>query len=114
LNTTLANDNVILDEKVDKTVEKVEKTVEKSVKFSKASPEASPTSMASLKKPFHKRRSSGLLFGVEERELPAPDTVKQTRKIFESGSTVVRPPAPFLTKCQCYKTFSFITEAKIS
>ena len=105
LNSSLANENVLIDEKVvDKVVEKVvdkviEKPVEKTVKFSKASPEASPTSMASLKKPFHKRRSSGLLFGVEERELPAPDTVKETRKIFESGSGG-RTPAPFLTKSQ--------------
>ncbi len=36
------------------------------------------------RRPPYKRRSSSLLFGVEERELPAPDTVKETRKIFES------------------------------
>jgi hypothetical protein len=62
--------------------------------------------MASLKKPFHKRRSSGLLFGVEERELPAPDTVKETRKIFESIDKSGRPVGvgrvgpSFLTKSQ--------------
>lgn len=95
LNSTLANDNIVVDEKV------VDKNVDKSVKFRKVSPEASPTSMASLKKPFHKRRSSGLLFGVEERELPAPDTVKETRKIFESfDKTGVRPSSSFLTKSQ--------------
>ena len=44
----------------------------------------SATVIASLRRPFHyRRRSAGLLFGVAEKELPAPDTVKETRKIFE-------------------------------
>ena len=30
--------------------------------------------------------SAGLLFGVKERELPAPDTVRETRKLFEGNS----------------------------
>ena len=49
----------------------------------------SPTTNAPLeaRRPFQKRRSSGILFGVEERELPAPDTVRETRKIFESRSS---------------------------
>ncbi len=44
------------------------------------------------RRPLYKRRSSSLLFGVEEKELPAPDTVKETRKIFESRSG--RAPVP--------------------
>lgn len=53
-------------------------------------PATSSTVIASLRRPFHKRRSAGLLFGVEEKELPAPDTVKETRKIFEGrGGNVV-------------------------
>ena len=94
LNTTLANDNIIVDGVVDVEIEE-----KKSVKFR---PEVSATSMASLKKPFHKRRSSGLLFGVEERELPAPDTVKETRKIFESIDKTGRNGgrSSFLTKSQ--------------
>jgi hypothetical protein len=96
LNTALANENVVVDGVVD-----VEVDEKKSVKFR---PEVSATSMASLKKPFHKRRSSGLLFGVEERELPAPDTVKETRKIFESidktGGRNGGGRSTFLTKSQ--------------
>jgi hypothetical protein len=102
LNTALANENVVVDDRTGGG----RPAAEKSVTFRKSAtpPEVSPTSMASLKRPFHKRRSSGLLFGVEERELPAPDTVKETRKIFESidktssGSSSAR--APFLTKSQ--------------
>ena len=48
---------------------------------------SSPTVIASLRGPFHyRRRSSALLFGINEVELPAPDTVKETRKIFETGN----------------------------
>eukprot|EP00094_Tigriopus_californicus_P011994 TCALIF_11588-PA protein Name:"Protein of unknown function" AED:0.19 eAED:0.23 QI:0/0.2/0.16/0.66/0.6/0.66/6/0/1565 len=49
------------------------------------------------RRPLFKRRSSSLLFGVEEKELPAPDTVKETRKIFESrsGGPGGRKPGPF-------------------
>ena len=65
-----------------------------------------PTStvLASMRRPFQKRRSSGLLFGVEERELPAPDTVRETRKIFESrssstlGKKLLGPNGQTLTK----------------
>ena len=103
LNTTLANNNII----VETTTPEPEVALpeKKVVQFRKSPPEVSPTSMASLKRPFHKRRSSGLLFGVEERELPAPDTVKETRKIFESidksGRTVGGRVGPsFLTKSQ--------------
>ncbi len=54
--------------------------------------EASSTVIASLRRPFaYRRRSAGLLFGVEEKELPAPDTVKETRKIFETKSSHSRP-----------------------
>lgn len=55
---------------------------------------SSATVIASLRRPFHhRRRSAGLLFGVEEKELPAPDTVKETRKIFETKSSKVTRPA---------------------
>ena len=47
--------------------------------------EASSTVIASLRRPFHgRRRSAGLLFGVEEKELPKTGVVDSTRKIFES------------------------------
>lgn len=39
---------------------------------------------SSVSKPVSKPPSVGVLFGVKDRELPAPDTVKQTRKLFES------------------------------
>ena len=49
------------------------------------STEASSTVIASLRRPFHgRRRSAGLLFGVEEKELPKTGVVDSTRKIFES------------------------------
>ena len=50
-----------------------------------AASEASSTVIASLRRPFHgRRRSAGLLFGVEEKELPKTGVVDSTRKIFES------------------------------
>ena len=33
-----------------------------------------------------KRASTGVLFGVKDKELPAPDIVKQTRKLFETNT----------------------------
>lgn len=77
----LANDKVQLSEKRTKAT-------------SSDSSSSSSTVIASLRRPFHyRRRSAGLLFGVEEKELPAPDTVKETRKIFEtkSGTHTARP-----------------------
>ena len=53
---------------------------------SSTSSNSSPTVIASLRGPFHYRRRSALLFGINEVELPAPDTVKETRKIFETGN----------------------------
>ena len=105
LNTTLANDNIVVegsgvDVEINAAADK------KVVTFRNSPPEVSPTSMASLKKPFHKRRSSGLLFGVEERELPAPDIVKDRRKIFETidktstGRGGAGSRGSFLTKSQ--------------
>jgi len=35
---------------------------------------------------LQKRPSAGLLFGVKKNELPANDTVKETRKLFENGT----------------------------
>ena len=55
--------------------------------ISPTTPTPSSNVLASMRRPFQKRRSSGILFGVEERELPAPDTVRETRKIFESRSS---------------------------
>ena len=55
--------------------------------ISPTTPAPSSTVLTSVRRPFQKRRSSGLLFGVEERELPAPDTVRETRKLFESRSS---------------------------
>lgn len=75
----LANDNVQLSEKS---------------KARSSDTSTSSTVIASLRRPFaYRRRSAGLLFGVEEKELPAPDTVKETRKIFEtkSGTHTARP-----------------------
>ena len=47
-----------------------------------ASPRQPPSN---AKKSSQNRPSAGLLFGVKDKELPAPDTVKETRKLFESG-----------------------------
>lgn len=105
LNTTLANDNIVV-EGNGVEIEINAAADKKVVTFRNSPPEVSPTSMASLKKPFHKRRSSGLLFGVEERELPAPDIVKDRRKIFETidktstGRGGVGGRGSFLTKSQ--------------
>ncbi len=41
---------------------------------------------APTKAPPMKPVSAGLLFGVKERELPAPDTVRETRKLFECNN----------------------------
>ena len=46
---------------------------------------ASPRQPPNAKKSSQNRPSAGLLFGVKDKELPAPDTVKETRKLFESG-----------------------------
>ena len=46
---------------------------------------ASPRQAPNAKKSSQNRPSAGLLFGVKDKELPAPDTVKETRKLFESG-----------------------------
>ena len=41
---------------------------------------------AAAKKPMQKRPSAGVLFGIKDKELPAPDTVKEVRKLFELNS----------------------------
>ena len=68
----LANSNLV--------IEKPLKNVHSKTTYSTKS----PTVIASLRGPFHYRRRSALLFGINEVELPAPDTVKETRKIFEN------------------------------
>jgi len=49
---------------------------------------SSPVSVAveTTKPTSMKPVSPGLLFGVKERELPAPDTVRETRKLFEANN----------------------------
>ena len=74
----LANSNVIIEKKGRGL---------SSAGLTTTSSTSSPTVIASLRGPFHyRRRSAGLLFGINEIELPAPDTVKETRKIFENGA----------------------------
>ena len=47
-----------------------------------------PTPSYSRSKPTPKPpASTGVLFGVKSRELPAPDTVKETRKLFEADGS---------------------------
>ena len=77
----LANDNIELTENEDPN--------KKSRAMTSTSSSSSSTVIASLRRPgpFHKRNSAALHFGMEERELPAPDTVKQTVKIFETKTT---------------------------
>ena len=82
---SLANDNVVI----------VEKSSPAEKKPSRKS-STSGTADLQPRRPAYKRRSSSLLFSVEEKELPAPDTVKETRKIFESRSVAGgRMPGPF-------------------
>ena len=44
--------------------------------------------------------STGVLFGVKTRELPAPDTVKETRKLFESENSKKAKSPASLVKSQ--------------
>lgn len=83
---SLANDNVRVYDRKGKPI-----TREPIVRSGESSVNALP------RRPLFQRRSSSLLFGVEEKELPAPDTVKETRKIFESrsGGPGGRKPGPF-------------------
>ena len=95
----LANDNIKIEEiktitsnhKVDETMLILNIDDKKpliSSKKDRITTTITPTStvIASLRKHHYRRRSAGLLFGVVERELPAPDTVKETRKIFEKSA----------------------------
>jgi hypothetical protein len=53
---------------------------------SKSPPVRLPAAAAAVhgaKKPMQKRPSAGVLFGIKDKELPAPDTVKEVRKLFE-------------------------------
>ena len=52
-------------------------------------PKMRPTSSSNLSKTANQkqRSSTGVLFGVKDKELPAPDIVKETRKLFESNSS---------------------------
>jgi len=45
-----------------------------------------PKQPSNAKKPTQKRPSAGVLFGIKEKELPAPDTVRETRKLFEANA----------------------------
>ena len=45
-----------------------------------------PKQPSNAKKPTQKRPSAGVLFGIKEKELPAPDTVRETRKLFEANT----------------------------
>ena len=104
---SLANDNlIIVDAKAPPSVTAKKAVSSKPASTSSTLPHKKATSgqeitrssdLANSRKPLYKRRSSSLLFGVEERELPAPDTVKETRKIFESrsGGPGGRKPIPF-------------------
>ena len=52
-------------------------------------PKIRPASSSSHSKTANQkqRSSTGVLFGVKDKELPAPDIVKETRKLFESNSS---------------------------
>ena len=77
----LANDNIRIEEKTHSTT-----TILPIIKKDNFNATTTTTVIASLRKHHYRRRSAGLLFGVEEKELPAPDTVKETRKIFEKSA----------------------------
>ena len=87
----LANDNIKIEE-IKTTNHKVEETMMILPLISNSRQKeysTTPTTViASLRKHHYRRRSAGLLFGVVEKELPAPDTVKETRKIFEKSSAI--------------------------
>ena len=86
----LANDNIKIEEKTTKDTTTTFTTTtiitEKIFPIRKTDHTTPTTVIASLRKHHYRRRSAGLLFGVEEKELPAPDTVKETRKIFEKSA----------------------------
>ena len=81
----LANDNIKIEEKTLHSTTTILPIIKKDNNTTTATI-ATTTVIASLRKHHYRRRSAGLLFGVEEKELPAPDTVKETRKIFEKSS----------------------------
>lgn len=85
----LANNNLVI-ERLPTPAQSLKNVKSKtgfSSSSSSTSSNSSPTVIASLRGPFHYRRRSALLFGINEVELPAPDTVKETRKIFETGNS---------------------------
>ena len=81
----LANDNIKIEE-IKTSNHKVDAMM--ILPISKKDPITPTTVIASLRKHHYRRRSAGLLFGIVEKELPAPDTVKETRKIFEKSSVI--------------------------
>ena len=85
--SSLANDDIVI----------VEKSSRKD-SSSGSNRKVSPGQDSLAGRPSYKRRSTSVLFGLAEKELPAPDTVKETRKIFESrsGGANGRRPGPFL------------------
>ena len=89
--SSLANDDIVI-------VEKSRKGSSSGGSSGAGHRKISPAQDSLAGRPSYKRRSTSVLFGLAEKELPAPDTVKETRKIFESksGGANGRRPGPFL------------------
>ena len=88
-NPALVNDVIIIPDKTPpppkpSTKTSVSKqTHQTGLVSSNTRPKQHPTNAKTLPS---KRASTGVLFGVKDKELPAPDIVKQTRKLFETNS----------------------------
>ena len=80
----LVNDSIVL---VEKEAAPAPAPARPQPKAAAAVTKPKPTKQpaANAKKSSQSRPSAGVLFGVKDRELPAPDTVRETRKLFESG-----------------------------
>ena len=79
-NPALVNDSIVITEK------KRQPQSPSKQRPSAAVSKPKPAVQGGAKTLPSKRASTGVIFGVKDKELPAPDIVKQTRKLFEAGS----------------------------
>ena len=85
-NPALVNDSIVIAEKKRQTQSPPKPRPSAAVSKTKPAAKGGVSAAAGAKTLPSKRASTGVLFGVKDKELPAPDIVKQTRKLFEAGS----------------------------
>lgn len=85
-NPALVNDSIVIAEKKRQPQSVPKPRPSAAVSKPKPASQGGVSAAAGAKTLPSKRASTGVLFGVKDKELPAPDIVKQTRKLFEAGS----------------------------